>query len=161
MRGVSIPAVIDTELPAAVAAADNMANPTAPQVLAHEMVWDSAGANWDRGDGLSRFALPTTARTTQASLNIAASGDNTVVAAVVGQTIRVWKILLVANAAVNIRFKDGAATDLTATINLTANQGIVLDLDAEPWFLTSAGNAFIINLSAAVQVSGRVYSTQS
>ncbi len=37
---------VDTELGAAIAAADNMANPTAPQVLAHEMVWD--GATWDR-----------------------------------------------------------------------------------------------------------------
>ena len=36
----------DTELPAAVALADNMANPTVPQVGAHGLVWD--GVNWDR-----------------------------------------------------------------------------------------------------------------
>jgi hypothetical protein len=42
---------IDTELPAAVAAADDMANPTAPQVLGHNLIWDSAGTNWDRQSG--------------------------------------------------------------------------------------------------------------
>jgi hypothetical protein len=36
----------DTELPAAAALADNTANPTAPAVAAHGMVWD--GATWDR-----------------------------------------------------------------------------------------------------------------
>lgn len=38
--------VVDTELPAAVAAGDAMANPTAPQVLAHLMGWNTA--TWDR-----------------------------------------------------------------------------------------------------------------
>ncbi len=38
----------DTELPAAIAAAENMANPTAPQVLAHLMGYDPDGDNWDR-----------------------------------------------------------------------------------------------------------------
>lgn len=37
---------VDTELPAAVAAADNLANPTAPSVLAHLLGW--TGSVWRR-----------------------------------------------------------------------------------------------------------------
>jgi hypothetical protein len=37
---------VDTELPAAVAAADNLANPTAPQVLAHLVGWNTS--SWER-----------------------------------------------------------------------------------------------------------------
>lgn len=40
--------VADTELPAPVAAADNLANPTAPQVLAHVIGWDSLNSQWVR-----------------------------------------------------------------------------------------------------------------
>jgi hypothetical protein len=46
LRAAVVP--VDTELPTAVALADNLANPTVPQVGAHAMIWDSAGANWDR-----------------------------------------------------------------------------------------------------------------
>lgn len=43
---VGITGAVDTELPAAAALADNMANPTVPQVGAHALVWD--GVTWDR-----------------------------------------------------------------------------------------------------------------
>ncbi len=39
---------VDTELGTAVAASDTMSNPTAPQVLAHEMVWDGISSLWRR-----------------------------------------------------------------------------------------------------------------
>lgn len=45
----------DTELPAAAALTDNFANPTAPSVASHEMVWD--GATWDRAPGNSTDGL--------------------------------------------------------------------------------------------------------
>lgn len=38
----------DTELPTALPLADNMANPTAPQVAAHLMGYDGAGSDWER-----------------------------------------------------------------------------------------------------------------
>lgn len=51
---------VDTELPAAAALADDTANPTAPAVGAHLMVWDNVNSDWDRArssptntDGLS------------------------------------------------------------------------------------------------------------
>lgn len=51
---VSISGSVDTELPAAAALSDTTANPTAPMVGAANMLWDSAGTQWQRwqSDGL-------------------------------------------------------------------------------------------------------------
>jgi hypothetical protein len=38
---------------------------------------------------------------------------------------------------------------------------MVLDLDAEPWFTTDAGDAFIVNQTGTAQLSGRIYYEQS
>ena len=43
--------VVDTELPAAAALADDTANPTVPAVGAFGQVWNSADSNWDRQRG--------------------------------------------------------------------------------------------------------------
>jgi hypothetical protein len=97
----------------------------------------------------------------QADISISASGDNTVVAAVSGRPIKVHQIFLVANAAVNVKFKDGASSDLNATaINLSSGGAITLQYTGQPWWVTTVGNAFIINLSGAVACTGRVYYTE-
>lgn len=106
-------------------------------------------------------SAPSTVTMSRAAINISSSGDNTIVAAVGGQTVRIHKLFLIASGAVNLKFKDGASTDLTPALPLQAYGAMTLDFDQEPWFITAAGNALIINLSAAVQVSGRVYFTQS
>lgn len=59
--------VIDTELPAAAALADNAANPTAPAVGAFNMVWD--GATWDRLPGTAADGV---------TVNLGANNDVTV-----------------------------------------------------------------------------------
>lgn len=94
---------------------------------------------------------------TGAVINASSSGDNTLVSGTTSQTVRVYRLLLTAAGNVNVKFKDGASTDLTAALTLQAGGAIVLDFDTEPWFVTSAGNGFVLNLSAAVQVSGRVW----
>lgn len=58
---------VDTELPAAAAAADNTANPTAPAVLSFGMLWDSA--TWDRAPGTAADG---------ALVNLGANNDVTV-----------------------------------------------------------------------------------
>ncbi len=116
----------------------------------------SSASGW-----FTRFARPSTSGLTEAAINAAASGDNTIVAAVTAQTIRVMKIFLVVAQACTLTFKSGAGTALTGAITLAAGGSFVLDLDGEPWFTTGSGSAFVINLSAAVQMSGRVYYTQS
>lgn len=102
-------------------------------------------------------AIPTTS---SASVDFSASGDNTIVSGVALQTIRVYKIFLVVGGVTNLTFKDGA-TGLTGAIPMLANGAFVLDFDTEPWFVTTAGNSFIINSSSGVQISGRCYYTQS
>jgi hypothetical protein len=105
--------------------------------------------------------VPQGQRLTPVKLDNAAGGDITVVAGVSGQTVRVFRILLMASAATNITFKDGA-TALTGAIDLAAaGSGMILDFSGEPWFVTSAGNAFVINSSNAVQVSGKIDYIQS
>lgn len=106
-------------------------------------------------------AAPTSGITTRAAINVASSGDNTLIAAVSSQTIRVHKLFLVVSGAVNIKFKDGAGTDFHPALPMQAGGGFVLDFDQEPWFVTSTNTALVLNLSAAVQVSGRIYYTQS
>lgn len=105
--------------------------------------------------------LPTTVLMARAAISTASSGDNTIVGAVALQTIRIHKLIISYVASpVTLLFKDGASTTLlTAPMNTYGS--IVLDFDGEPWFITTAGNAFIINLSAAVQIYGRAYYTQS
>lgn len=95
-----------------------------------------------------------------AAINAASSGDNTLVAAVTGKRIRVHAYELSASAAANGKFKDGAATDLTGLIYLAA-AGAAADAvertnDADGLFQTTAGNALVLNLSAAVAVGGWV-----
>ncbi len=92
--------------------------------------------------------------------NAAASGDAVAVTAVPGQTTKVYRLLLVAAGATTITIKDGA-TALTGPMSLAANEAMVLDFDGEPWFTGSVNTNFIVNSSAAVQISGRVYFIQS
>lgn len=107
------------------------------------------------------FAEPTTAGLSRAAISISSSGDNTIIAGVGGQTIRIFRIFFVVSGAVSVTIKDGAGTSLTGAMAFLANGGLVLDFTNEPWFVTSTANAFIINLGTAVQTSGAVYYTQS
>lgn len=92
-------------------------------------------------------------------INFNTVGDNTVVTGVVSTTIRIFKIFLMANGVTELTFKDGTNA-LTGPMLLT-NGSIILDLDSEPWFVTSSGENFVIGSSSGVQISGRVYYTQS
>jgi hypothetical protein len=106
-------------------------------------------------------ATPTTSPLSATPINAAVGGDNIVVAGVAAQTVRVFKLFLVAAAPVLLKFKNGAGTDLTPYMTFTAGGSMVLDFDSAPWFVTAAGNGFIINLSAPVQVSGQISYQQS
>lgn len=99
----------------------------------------------------------------QASIDINSSGDNTIVSAVAGERVRIYRLVLFPNAAVGLSLKDGASTDMLPAMNLDAKQPFVLDSDNDGNFpyTTTAGNAFIINLDAASQVVGTVWYIQS
>ena len=97
---------------------------------------------------------------TEISINFSGTGDNTVVSAVAGQHVRVYKIFFVVNAATNLIFKNDG-TGLTGSVAMLANGSFVLDFDERPWFTATSGNAFIINQSGTAQISGRCYYVQA
>lgn len=106
-------------------------------------------------------ATPLTSSLVGVEINAAAAGDNVIVPGVAAQTVRVFKFFLVASGSVSLKFKDGAGVDLTPYMAMSAGGSITLDFDTQPWFVTAAANGFIINLSAPVQVSGRLMFQQS
>lgn len=99
------------------------------------------------------------------AIDFAAPGDNVVVPATLDYQIRVFQLFLLVCQDTELTFKDGAGTALTGPMCMLAHGSIVLDFVRgsreadQPWFLTSPGNAFIINSSNPGQVSGRLYYT--
>lgn len=95
-----------------------------------------------------------------APIAVSSSGDNTIVTAVAGKKIRVLGYVLVANAAVNTKWKSGAGTDKTGLLYNAANGGVSAPVVGDPsevfWFETAAGEALVLNLSGAVAVGGHV-----
>lgn len=88
-RGVDVNVIggsvtADTELPAAIAMSDSMSNPTAPQVIAHQAVWDSVAATHKRAHAVTAFNLDSGGVTFEyvngASLRKSGSGGSTEVA---------------------------------------------------------------------------------
>ena len=110
---------------------------------------------------ITRFARPAAALLSSAAINEATSGDRTVLAGTALQTVRLFRMWLHVAAACSLKWKDGAGIDFHPAIPFTAGGTWVLDFDGEPWFVTTAGNGLLLNLSAAVQVSGRFYYTKS
>jgi hypothetical protein len=90
-----------------------------------------------------------------AVIDAAASGDNTLVAAVTGKKIRVISVFLIAAGAVNVRFESGASgTALTGQMNLTTNSGFTLPFNEGGWFETAISTLLNLELSGAVSVDG-------
>lgn len=95
------------------------------------------------------------------AINFAAGGDNTVIAGVGGQVIRIFHYNFIIAAQSNITIKDGA-TSKSGAYPLQQFMGLVFDAPGGSVTLDcAAGNAFVINSSNAVQVSGYVLYTQS
>lgn len=90
-----------------------------------------------------------------ASIDVASSGDNTIVAAVNPKKLRVLSVFLVAAGAVNVRFESGAGgTALTGQMNLAANGGFALPFNPLGWFETASNTLLNLELSGAVSVDG-------
>lgn len=97
----------------------------------------------------------------EVAINAAANGDNTLLAAQgANQKIRVWAWWLKVNGSgvgVNMKFKDGAASDFHPALPFNDKDGWVMGFNTRPWFTGTANTSLILNLSAAIQVSGRLY----
>lgn len=94
-------------------------------------------------------------------VSIASSGDNTVVAAVAGRSIIIWTIDLEnedATTDVNVIFKHGTTAFNATAATVSANGGgwWRADYSDTAPFRCLPGEAFIINLSGALSVTGQV-----
>lgn len=106
--------------------------------------------------------LPTTSAMSRQPINASTTGNNTLVTGVSGQTIRIWGMLIVFSAATTITIKDGTSTAITGAMPLLADGDIYLQKQCEdPYFVTSASNAFVISQSGSASMTGVLWYTQS
>lgn len=97
----------------------------------------------------------------RAAINVAGSGNNTLVAAVAGRKVRVLAVALVPAAAVTARFESAAnGSALSGQMPLAANADLVLPYNPAGWFETVTAELLNLELSGAVAVDGvLVYQT--
>ena len=90
------------------------------------------------------------------AIDVAGSGDNTIVSAQgASNIILVHQLFLVAASAVTVRFESGAGgTALTGQMQLAANSGFVLPFSPVGWFKTAANTLLNLELSGAISVDG-------
>lgn len=93
-------------------------------------------------------------------VNVSASGANVLIPAVAGKVISVYRLIITFAVATTVTFDDGS-TPLTGALVLYAGGSITLDYQAEPWFTTTAGNAFVMALGYASVATGVIYFTQA
>ena len=92
-----------------------------------------------------------------APINVSASGDQTLIAGVNGSAYAVYGMILVAAGSVSVTIKNGS-TALTGPIPLAASSQFSFPLNVDTSYASvTPGNALVINLSGATQVSGIVY----
>jgi hypothetical protein len=102
-----------------------------------------------------------------ATISINTLGDNTVITGVAGARIRIRRIMLVNDVATaqKVTIKSGASTNLSAQFSLPSSIGggvVLADApDGAPWWVLDAGDALVINLSAATLVAGFVQYTMA
>jgi hypothetical protein len=101
-------------------------------------------------------ATPRIGQTIHQSVSFSASGENTLGPALTsGQTVRIMDLNLVFAGQVDATIKDSAGgTALTGAMTMSPGGSIVKDNVGEPHFISASGGAIVMNLSAAVQVSG-------
>lgn len=90
----------------------------------------------------------------RASISIASSGANTVVAALASGKIRVISASFVVAAAVSVQFRSGASNVLSGAMSFAQNGGLLLPVNPFGWYQTNNAELLNLQLGGAVQVSG-------
>lgn len=90
-----------------------------------------------------------------AVIDHAASGDNTIVAAVAGKSIHVLSCTLISAGDMTIRFESGASgTALTGQMTVTSASGFKADHNPAGHFWTAKGELLNLELSAGTSADG-------
>lgn len=109
------------------------------------------GDVWDSVSHSIRVSSVFAGTTTNVAISCAGAGDNDIITPTAGKSLRVVHIGITTAALVDIIFKM-AATPLSGAMSITS-----LSDDGSPYIWAGAVNEkFIMNLSAAIQVSGYV-----
>lgn len=91
------------------------------------------------------------------NVDITGTGDHLIIPAVVGKSVRVWRIILTgdvpADGKIKLRFK-ADSTFLNGTFFLYRGSGAMLGAEARSWIMTTPGQSVSINLSGASDVAG-------
>jgi hypothetical protein len=102
---------------------------------------------------------PSLAQMIALKIDLNATGD--LIPADAAKTIRVHKLFIMAKSGdVDVVIRDGP-DDLTGPMPMLQYGSLMFQNDGEPWFVSSAGQAIRIALSAGVQVVGIVHYTKS
>lgn len=114
-----------------------------------------SGTRWS-----TAFSTTTTSAVLSSTGVTTAVAISTPIAGLSSQTVRVFRLILSANGATNITFRDGS-TNFGETYYLTGSGSITLDLTNEPWYITSASNGFVVQQSGSATLGIRIWYTQS
>lgn len=105
--------------------------------------------------------LKATEQYTRAVISMNTAADNIVIAAVAAQFVRIYGIVFTCAGSVAIKLGQGGPAYWTGAMTFGAGGGLCLMPQGEPLYMTDAVNkSFIINLSAAIQLSGTVWYQQ-
>lgn len=125
-------------------------------------VWNTDSLSWE-SQSISNSGSLVDLRRGQtilfSSVSASSSGDNAVVAADATKKIKILHYTLVADAAVAVKWKSGAGTDLTGAMSFAANGGTSSPAasPAAGWlFETAVNEALNLNLGGAVGVRGHI-----
>lgn len=88
-------------------------------------------------------------------------GDNEVIAAQSGVAYKITSLLLVSDGATALVFESGTSgDDLSGSLPMVANMGMVLPHNKEGWMMTKVGHALNLRLSADQAVTGFINYTE-
>lgn len=91
-----------------------------------------------------------------ASININTSGDNTIVASPGAKVLRVLSYVLVADAAVLVKWGDTTVAYTSGAMSLAANGGVCAPFSPVGHVQTASAKGIVLNLSAAIGVRGHL-----
>lgn len=107
-----------------------------------------------------RAGLKLTEQCTRALFTFSSAADNNIIAADAANKLRIYALMFTCDSPVSIKLGEGGPTYWTGPMKFGLGGGLLLTQQGEPHFMTSAINkAFLMNLSAAVVVSGTVWYT--
>jgi hypothetical protein len=89
----------------------------------------------------------------QAPIAITTAGNNTLVAAIAGTSIRIVALYFISSNTNTVTLKSGANA-LTGAMDFTSQERMVLPLNPYGWMETAEGEALIMTTTKDVKISG-------